>query len=302
MTGPADATLPRIGLAAGGGSGLAGRIGPALLGAGYPLSVHASARADVAGLLAAGAAWSAAPAALAQGCDLLLTALASPAEADALLAGFDGLARASLQHLLVVDLGALAPREVQAVAARLSAFGIDLLDVAQVDRAVGGSAGIGLRAGGSVDAFERARPLLSLVDADVRHVGAVGAGRVVAGCHRIVEALTLEAVAEALTLARRLGADAARVRAALAGGFAASHVLDVHGSRMLSRDFSLGLMAGTHADALGVVVDEAHALGLDLPGSALVAQQLNALVGAGEGALDSSALVKVLERMAGETR
>jgi 2-hydroxy-3-oxopropionate reductase len=302
VTGPADATLPRIGLAAGGGSGLAGRIGPALLGAGYPLSVHASARADVAGLLAAGAAWSAAPAALAQGCDLLLTALASPAEADALLAGFDGLARASLQHLLVVDLGALAPREVQAVAARLSAFGIDLLDVAQVDRAVGGSAGIGLRAGGSVDAFERARPLLSLVDADVRHVGAVGAGRVVAGCHRIVEALTLEAVAEALTLARRLGADAARVRAALAGGFAASHVLDVHGSRMLSRDFSLGLMAGTHADALGVVVDEAHALGLDLPGSALVAQQLNALVGAGEGALDSSALVKVLERMAGETR
>ena len=88
----------------------------------------------------------------------------------------------------------------------------------------------------------------------------------------------------------------------LAGGFAASHVLDVHGSRMLSRDFSPGLMAGTHADALGVVVDEAHALGLDLPGSALVAQQLNALVGAGEGALDSSALVKVLERMAGETR
>jgi 3-hydroxyisobutyrate dehydrogenase-like beta-hydroxyacid dehydrogenase len=302
VTGPADATLPRIGLATGGGSGLAGRIGPALLGAGYPLSVHASARADVAGLLAAGAAWSAAPAALAQGCDLLLTALASPAEADALLAGFDGLARASLQHLLVVDLGALAPREMQAVAARLSAFGIDLLDVAQVDGAAGGSAGIGLRAGGSVDAFERARPLLSLVDADVRHVGAVGAGRVVAGCHRIVEALTLEAVAEALTLARRLGADAARVRAALAGGFAASHVLDVHGSRMLSRDFSPGLMAGTHADALGVVVDEAHALGLDLPGSALVAQQLNALVGAGEGALDSSALVKVLERMAGETR
>ncbi len=302
MTAPASATLPRIGLAASGGSVLVGRIGPALLDAGYRLSVHAAARGDVAGLLAAGAAWSAAPAALAQGCDLLLAAFATPAEADVLLAGFDGAAHGSSQRLLVVELGTLAPREVQALSARLSALGIDLLDVAQVDLADVSAGGIGLRVGGSAAAFERVLPVLSLIAADIRHVGAIGSGRVVAGCHRIVEALTVEAVAEALTLARRLGADAARVRAALAGGFAASHVLDVHGARMLSRAFAPGLAAGTHADALGVVVDEAHALGLDLPGSALVAQQLNALVGAGDGALDSSALVKVLERMAGESR
>ena len=302
MTTPTGETMPRIGLVAGGGSGVVGCIGPALLDAGYPLSVHAAAREDVAALLAAGAAWSPAPAALVQGCDLLLTAFATPADADALLAGFDGAAHAPPQHLLVVELGTLAPREVQALAVRLYALGIDLLDVAQVDLAEGAAGGIGLRAGGSAAAFERARAVLSLIGADVRHVGAIGAGRVVAGCHRIVEALTVEEVAEALTLARRLGADAARVRAALAGGFAASHVLDVHGTRMLSRAFAPGLMAGTHADALGVVVDEAHALGLDLPGSALVAQQLNALVGAGDGALDSSALVKVLERMAGESR
>jgi 2-hydroxy-3-oxopropionate reductase len=302
VTTPASAALPRTGLAAGGGSELIGRIGPALLDAGYPLSVHAAARGDVAALLAAGAAWSPAPAALVQGCDLLLTAFVTPADADALLDGLDGAAHASPQRLLVVELGTLAPRQVQALAERLSALGIDLLDVAQVDLAEGAAGGIGLRAGGSTTAFERALPVLSLIGADVRHVGAIGTGRVVAGCHRIVEAVTVEAVAEALTLARRLGADAARVRAALAGGFAASHVLDVHGARMLSRAFVPGLAAGTHADALGMVVDEAHALGLDLPGSALVAQQLNALVGAGDGALDSSALVKVLERMAGESR
>jgi 2-hydroxy-3-oxopropionate reductase len=118
----------------------------------------------------------------------------------------------------------------------------------------------------------------------------------------MVEALTVEAVAEALTLARRLGADASRVRAALAGGFAASRILDVQGTRMLSRDFATIAPASVYADALGRMVDEAHALGLDLPGTALVAQQVNALVGAGEGGLDSSALVCVLERMAGERR
>ena len=314
MTGHGHTALPRIGLFAGGTPALAGPIGAALLDAGLALAVHAGTRDDVCGLLAAGAAWSPTPAGLAAGCDLLLTALASPADAETLLGGFEGVAQDRRQRLLVVDFGTLAPREVQAVAARLSAIGVDLLDVAQVDpgdaSAAGGGARdgvrvearVGLRVGGSAAAFERAQPVLSRLGSDVRHVGAIGAGRVVAGCHRVVEALNLEAVAEALTLARRLGADAARVRAALAGGFAASHALDVHGARMLARDFAPGLRAGTHADALGVVIDEAHALGLDLPGTALVAQHLNALVGAGDGALDSCALVKVLERMAGEAR
>ncbi len=239
-----------------------------------------------------------------QACDLLVTALASPADVDALLAGPGGgwpsgsrqgaMTAGSSTPCLVVEMGMLAPREVQAAAARLLARGVDMLDVSQVAEGA-------LRAGGSAAAFERARPLLSRLGSDLRHVGAIGTGRAIGCCHSILDALTTEAVAEALTLARRLGADPSRVRAALAGGFAASHVLDVHGARMLSRDFAPALEAGVAADALGVVIDEAHALGLDLPGSALVAQQLNALVGAGDAGLDSSALVKVLERMAGET-
>ena len=289
----------RVGLAAGDGkepvSLHAGRL---LLGAGIALTVHATVREAVAPLLDAGARWCATPAALAGGCDVLFTGLAVPADAAALLAVFEGVPD-GLDRPLVVDLGTFAPQDVQAVAARLAVFGVDMLDVARVEGADGVAA---LRAGGSASAFERARPLLERIGGDVRRVGAIGAGRVVAGCHRMVEALTVEAVAEALTLARRLGADAGRVRAALAGGFAASRILDVQGARMLSRDFTTGAPVGLHADALGRMVDEAHALGLDLPGTALVAQQLNALVGAGEGGLDSSALVCVLERMAGERR
>ena len=299
MTGAAGVASQRVGLAAGDGkerfSLQAARL---LLDAGIALSVHANGREAVAPLIDAGAHWCATPAALPGGCEVLLTGLTVPADAAALLAVFAGVPD-GLPRPLVVDLGTFAPHDVQAVAARLAALGVDMLDVAQVE---GGDGVPALRVGGSAPAFERARPLLARIGGDVRHVGALGAGRVVAGCHRMVEALTVEAVAEALTLARRLGADASRVRSALAGGFAASRILDVQGARMLARDFATGAPAGLHADALGRMVDEAHALGLDLPGTALVAQQLNALVGAGEGGLDSSALVCVLERMAGERR
>jgi 3-hydroxyisobutyrate dehydrogenase-like beta-hydroxyacid dehydrogenase len=288
----------RIGVFAGAVPAAAVSIGRALADAGVVPCVHAVSREAVSGLVDAGARWHATPAALAASCDLMVAALSLPADVGALIDGPHGLGAVSRPRPgsgLLLDMGTLGPREVQTLAARLEAAGIHLLDAATVGAGA-------LRVGGDAAAFERAGPLLSLLGSDVRHVGAVGSGRVVGCCHRIVEALTIEAVAEALTLARRLGADPARVRAALAGGFAASHVLEVHGARMLSRDFAPGQDAGECADALGVVVDEAHALGLDLPGSALVAQQLNALVGAGDARLDASALVRVLERMAGEAR
>ena len=109
-------------------------------------------------------------------------------------------------------------------------------------------------------------------------------------------------MAEALALAQRLGADAQRVRAALAGGFAASQALDQQGGRMLAREFTPGYAAALHGADLGIVVDAAHALGLALPAAAVVAQHLNALTGAGEGELDAAALITVLERMMGMPR
>jgi 2-hydroxy-3-oxopropionate reductase len=133
------------------------------------------------------------------------------------------------------------------------------------------------------------------------HVGDHGSGQVAKACNQLVGAVTLEAVAEALTLARRNGVDPGRVREALLGGFAASRVLEVHGGRMLARDFAPGFKARLHAKDLAIVLETAYQCGVALPQGALVAQHLNALVGSGGGELDSAAVVRVLERMAGDT-
>ena len=109
--------------------------------------------------------------------------------------------------------------------------------------------------------------------------------------------MTIEAVSEALTFARKNGVDPAKVRAALLGGFAGSKILEVHGQRMLDNDFKPGFKVKLHQKDLKIVMDDAHKLGLALPCAALAAQHLNALMGAGDGELDSAAIVKVVERM-----
>jgi 2-hydroxy-3-oxopropionate reductase len=154
-------------------------------------------------------------------------------------------------------------------------------------------------AGGKPEVFARVLPLFELMGKNIVHIGANGAGQVAKGCNQIVGAVTLEAVAEAMTLARKNGVDPARVRDALLGGFAWSRVLEVHGGRMLSRDFKPGFKAGLHRKDLRIVVDTAAQLDIALPQSALIAQHLNALVGMGCGEEDSAAVVKVIENLSG---
>jgi 2-hydroxy-3-oxopropionate reductase len=134
---------------------------------------------------------------------------------------------------------------------------------------------------------------------NIVHIGVNGAGQVAKACNQIVGAVTLEAVAEAMTLARKNCVDPARVRDALLGGFAWSRVLEVHGGRMLSRNFEPGFKARLHRKDLRIVVDTAAQLDIALPQSALIAQHLNALVGMGCAEDDSAAVVKVIERLSG---
>jgi 2-hydroxy-3-oxopropionate reductase len=132
---------------------------------------------------------------------------------------------------------------------------------------------------------------------NIVHIGDSGAGQVAKSCNQIVAAVTIEAVAEALLLARANGVDAAKVREALLGGFAYSRVLELHGRRMLEADFKPGFKAALHQKDMRIVLQSAHELGVALPAAALAAQHINALVGSGDGELDSSAIFKVLERM-----
>jgi 2-hydroxy-3-oxopropionate reductase len=153
--------------------------------------------------------------------------------------------------------------------------------------------------GGKPDAFERVLPLFRLMGKNIVHVGDNGAGQTAKVCNQVVVAGTVLAVSEALLIATKAGVDPAKVRQALLGGFAGSKILEVHGQRMLDRNFTPGFKAKLHQKDMRIALLTAHELGLALPTTATAAEYLNALVGNGEGDLDSSAIVKVLERMSG---
>ena len=170
----------------------------------------------------------------------------------------------------------------------------------------GGEAGainatLSIMVGGKPEVFARVQPCFAAMGKNIVHVGDHGAGQVAKACNQVVAAVTIEAVAEALTFARRSGVDPAKVRAALLGGFAGSKILEAHGQRMLDNNFKPGFKVKLHQKDLKIVMDDAHKLGLTLPGVALVARHLNALMDAGDGDLDSAAIVKVVERMSGRS-
>jgi 2-hydroxy-3-oxopropionate reductase len=147
--------------------------------------------------------------------------------------------------------------------------------------------------------FARVRPLFELMGKNIVHVGDNGAGQTAKVCNQIVVAVTIAAVSEALILAKKAGVDPAKVRQALLGGFAGSKILEVHGQRMIDGNFAPGFKAKLHQKDLAIAMRTAQELGLALPGAAMAAQYMNALVGTGDGELDSAAVVKLLERVSG---
>jgi 2-hydroxy-3-oxopropionate reductase len=194
----------------------------------------------------------------------------------------------------------ISPVATRALAAKLAARGIEMLDAPVSGGDIGAiNATLSIMVGGKTEVFAHVRPLFELMGKNIVHVGANGAGQVAKACNQIVGAVTLEAVAEGMTLARKNGVDPAKVREALLGGYAWSRVLEVHGGRMLSRDFSPGFKAKLHRKDLRIAVETAAQLDLALPQTALIAQHLNALVGMGLGEEDSAAVVKVIERASG---
>ena len=200
---------------------------------------------------------------------------------------------------LVVDMSSISPIETRRFAERIRALGCEYLDAPVSGGEVGArNAALTIMVGGSEAAFERARPLLDLMGKNVIRVGGNGDGQTCKVANQIVVALTIEAVAEALLFASKAGADPARVRQALLGGFASSRVLEVHGERMLKRSFDPGFRIELHQKDLGLALAGARALGLSLPNTATAQELFNACVAAGGARWDHSAMVKALERLA----
>ena len=286
-----------------------GFIGPGIMGApmahnlikaGHALSVYARRAEAAKSLVDAGAIACASPLEVAKCSDVIFTIVSDTPDVESVLFGEQGVASAARPGTVIVDMSTISPTATRKFAGRLAALGIEMLDAPVSGGETGAINGtLSIMVGGQAEIFERVKPLFECMGKNIVHVGKNGAGQVAKACNQIVVAVTIEAVAEALTFARKNGVDPEKVREALMGGFAGSRIMEVHGKRMLDYDFKPGFKVGLHQKDMRIVMETAHQLGVALPAAALVAQHLNALMGTHDADLDSSAIVKVIERMSG---
>jgi 2-hydroxy-3-oxopropionate reductase len=223
----------------------------------------------------------------------------TPDVAD-LLFSPDGVAAGLSAGKLVVDMSSISPIETKKFAAEIAKKGCGYVDAPVSGGEVGAkAASLTIMCGGSQKDFDRVNPLFELMGKNITLVGDVGAGQTTKVANQIIVALNIEAVAEALVFASKAGADPARVRQALMGGFAASRILEVHGERMVKRTFDPGFRIELHQKDLNLALQGGKALGVALPNTASAQQLFSACVAHGGKAWDHSAMVRALELMAG---
>jgi len=199
----------------------------------------------------------------------------------------------------VVDMSSISPIETKKYAQGINEKGCDYLDAPVSGGEVGAKgASLSIMVGGPQAAFDKVKPLLELMGKNITLVGGNGDGQTAKVANQIVVALTIEAVGEALLFASKAGADPARVRQALMGGFANSRILEVHGERMVKRNFEPGFRIELHQKDLNLALQGAKVLGLSLPNTATCQELFNACAANGGAAWDHSGMVKALELMA----
>jgi 2-hydroxy-3-oxopropionate reductase len=235
---------------------------------------------------------------VAERADIVFTMVPDTPDVEAVLFGPHGVAAGLGTGKTVVDMSSISPIATKAFAQRIAALGCDYLDAPVSGGEVGAkNATLSIMVGGSEAAFERVRPLFALMGKNITHVGAVGDGQTAKVANQIIVALNIEAVAEALVFAAKAGADPARVRAALMGGFASSRILEVHGQRMIDRTFNPGFRIELHQKDLNLALSTARSLGVALPNTATAQELFNVCAAHGGKAWDHSAMVRALETM-----
>lgn len=268
-----------------------------LIKAGFEVLVWARRPERVEGLIQAGALHVDSIATLAAQVDVVVTNLSDTPDVREVLLGPGGVSSSGRAGLICIDMSTISPAAVREMAQSLSERSIELLDCPVSGGEVGAIAGtLTIMAGGREDVFERVLPVLAAMGKTITRIGDSGAGQVAKACNQIVVGVTIAGVAEALGLASRLGVDAARVREALLGGFAASRVLEVHGRRMLDQDYTPGFKAALHAKDLGIVLENAEKADMSLPFVRKVSELLGAALVHGEGDLDSSVIARQIQR------
>jgi 2-hydroxy-3-oxopropionate reductase len=269
-----------------------------LLRAGHRVFVNTRSAVPDA-LVAGGALVCANGKEVAQAADIIFIMVPDTPVVERVLFAESGVAEGLSAGKIVVDMSSISPMETRLFAARIRALGCDYLDAPVSGGEVGAKAAtLTIMVGGEPRVFEKVRPLFELMGKNITLVGANGDGQMCKVANQIIVALTIEAVGEALLLASRAGADPARVRQALMGGFASSRILEVHGQRMLERSFDAGARIELHRKDLHLALSTARELGVSLPNTATCQELFNACVAHGGGAWDHSGLVRALEQMA----
>jgi 2-hydroxy-3-oxopropionate reductase len=269
-----------------------------LLAAGHALVVHTRGSVPAA-LLDAGAVVCDNAAEVARRADIIFMMLPDTPDVELVLFGANGVAEGLSAGKTVVDMSSISPMATKTFALKINALGCDYLDAPVSGGEVGAkAASLTIMIGGPEAAFERVKPLFALMGKNITLVGGNGDGQTTKVANQIIVALNIAAVGEALLFASKAGADPAKVRQALMGGFASSRILEVHGERMVKRTFAPGFRIGLHQKDLGLALAGARELGVALPQTAGAAQLMQVCAANGMADLDHSALVRALELMA----
>lgn len=236
---------------------------------------------------------------VAEKADVVILMVPDTPDVQSVLFGKEGVAEGLTKGKTVIDMSSISPIETKVFAKQIADLGCEYLDAPVSGGEVGAkAASLTIMVGGTEAAFAMAKPLFELMGKNITHVGGTGDGQTTKVANQIIVALNIAAVGEALLFASKAGADPAKVRQALMGGFASSRILEVHGERMIKRTFNPGFRIGLHQKDLNLALAGAKAIGVALPQTAGAAQLMGACAANGWDQLDHSALVKALELMA----
>ncbi len=231
--------------------------------------------------------------------DVIIVMVPDTPDVEMVLFGENGVAKGLSSGKIVVDMSSISPVETKEFAEKINAKGCRYLDAPVSGGEVGAKAGtLTIMVGGDQTTFDKVKPLFELMGQNITLVGGNGDGQTCKVANQIIVALTIEAVGEALLFASKAGADPAKVRKALMGGFASSKILEIHGDRMINRTFDPGFRITLHQKDLNLALSNARKLKLALPNTATAQELFNSVAAQGKADLDHSAMVLALEKLA----
>ncbi len=235
---------------------------------------------------------------IAEQCDIIITMLPDSPEVEEVVLGEGGVIEGIKEGSLFIDMSTIAPSTAKSVYEKMQEKGVEALDAPVSGGQVGAESGtVSFMVGGSEQAFQRALPVFEIMGKNVVRIGEAGAGQTTKACNQIIVGMTIQAVAEAFTLAKKAGIDLGKMREALLGGFAQSRILDLHGQRIIEQNFQPGFKIKLHRKDMNIALQAGKEFSVPLYGSAQVAAHMDAVLAQGNGELDHSAIALLLEQL-----